>query len=262
MALFGKKEEGPKGPPTDLVISMRQQGLNDNQIIQSLQRDGYPSHVIFDAMSQADIKGQMQQAQAFETEQMDTVSNPMTGGMPPQQQPPIPPQPQQEMPPMAQPMQPQKSMDTKIEEVAEAIIEEKWNDLIKQVAKIVQWKTDVEAKIAKIEQSVTNLNNNFDNLQKAVLGKISSYDENITEVGTEVKAMGKVFEKILPTLTESVSKLSKISGTPTITEQKTIKHRKPKMEKAEEDEGIRPQVTLGPLALLPPVACLRRAIPS
>lgn len=65
MPLFGKKAEPfpadmarpSLGPPTDLVIGMRQQGFTNNQIVQALQRDGYASDQIFDAMSQADIKG-------------------------------------------------------------------------------------------------------------------------------------------------------------------------------------------------------------
>ena len=55
MALFGKK--GAKGTPLDLVIQMRQNGSTNDQIIQDLQKQGYSSSQIFDAMNQADVKG-------------------------------------------------------------------------------------------------------------------------------------------------------------------------------------------------------------
>jgi len=45
-----------KIPPTQKVVAMRQQGLSNNQIIQMLQREGYDSNLVFEAMSQADIK--------------------------------------------------------------------------------------------------------------------------------------------------------------------------------------------------------------
>ena len=40
--------------PIDKVKAMRQQGLDNNQIIQALQRDGYSSSLIFDALSQSE----------------------------------------------------------------------------------------------------------------------------------------------------------------------------------------------------------------
>ena len=59
MPLFKKKEPEPSPTqtnPTEQVTQLRQQGLNDNQIIQALQKDGFASAQIFDAMSQADIQ--------------------------------------------------------------------------------------------------------------------------------------------------------------------------------------------------------------
>src|SRR3989338_7195976 len=45
--------------PADFVVSLRQQGLSDDQIIQTLQRQGYDANTIFDAISLADSKVQM-----------------------------------------------------------------------------------------------------------------------------------------------------------------------------------------------------------
>ena len=43
------------------------------------------------------------------------------------------------------------------------------------------------------------------------MGKISEYDQNIIDVGTEMKAMEKVFQKVLPSLTENVNKLERMT---------------------------------------------------
>ena len=67
-------------------------------------------------------------------------------------------------------------------------------------------------KIAQIQQQINDLNASFDSLHKGVLGKITEYDENLTNVGTEIKAMEKVFSKVLPSLTESVNKLDRFAS--------------------------------------------------
>lgn len=41
--------------PVEQIKSMKAQGLDSNQIIQSLQRDGFNSTQIFEAMNQAEI---------------------------------------------------------------------------------------------------------------------------------------------------------------------------------------------------------------
>src|SRR5512137_2591427 len=66
MGLFdaARKKEDPLGSiqmpaltnvPIDQVTSMKQQGMSDTMIIQTLQRDGYKTHQIFDAMNQAEL---------------------------------------------------------------------------------------------------------------------------------------------------------------------------------------------------------------
>ena len=83
----------------------------------------------------------------------------------------------------------------RIEEVAEAIIDEKWDELVKNINKIIEWKNKSEAKISSLEQQFKDLKNDFDKLHQAVIGKIGEYDQNILNVGTEIKVMEKVFQK-------------------------------------------------------------------
>lgn len=100
----------------------------------------------------------------------------------------------------------------RIEELAEAIIDEKWNEIVRSINKIIDWKERVESRVTKMEQQLEDMNKNFDLLHKGVLGKISEYDRNLTNVGAEIKAMDKVFQKVLPSLTENVSELSRITS--------------------------------------------------
>ena len=58
---FGKNKEGPKqsapGSPIDQIMAMRQRGIGNDQIISELEKQGYNSSQIFDALNQANIGG-------------------------------------------------------------------------------------------------------------------------------------------------------------------------------------------------------------
>ncbi|MBS3135993.1 hypothetical protein J4401_03460 [Candidatus Woesearchaeota archaeon] len=110
----------------------------------------------------------------------------------------------------AMPERPQEEGNERIEEIAEAIIEEKWSELIKDINKITEWKEHADTEIRRLGQEIVNLKERFESLHKGVLGKITEYDQNLTNVGTEIKAMEKVFQNILPTFTENVNKLERV----------------------------------------------------
>ena len=99
----------------------------------------------------------------------------------------------------------------KIEEISEAIIEEKWQDLMKDFNKLVEWKGSMEQRLAAVEQRFSDLKVGFDNLQRSVVDKVSDYDKSVKDVNTEMKALEQVFQKIIPTMTENVNELSRIT---------------------------------------------------
>ncbi len=173
------------------VWTLKQQGLSENQIIQALTKKGYSHTDIFDAMSQAKLGG-----------------NKM-----------IPNNPQNNLPPIPNmnPMQPSMDIDPGMmsatnEELIETIIEEKWADLIKDINKIITWKNRTEQKVTQIEQQVRDMKDQFDELHKAIIGKIGEYDKNILNVGAEVRAMEKVFSNVLPVFVNNVKQLNDISN--------------------------------------------------
>jgi len=136
--------------------------------------------------------------------------------MPPAQQMP-PPMPEQQMEAMPPPMPPQDmqmqpSIDKDaIAEVAESIIDEKWEELMKNVEKIVAWKEETEAKLTKMEQKMKDLKERFEALHSGVLSKVSEYDKGIKGVSADIKAMEEVFKKTLPTFTANVGELSRLT---------------------------------------------------
>jgi len=98
-----------------------------------------------------------------------------------------------------------------IEELVESIVEEKWRSLMESFGDIGLWKERVRLDLMSVKQEVIRLQNRFENLQKAVLGRIQTYDKNIMDVGSEIKALEQVFQKILNPLTTNIKELSRIT---------------------------------------------------
>ena len=98
-----------------------------------------------------------------------------------------------------------------IEEIVEGVIEEKWAELIKNLDKVLEWKEITESKLIKMQQKIKDLRVQFEELHQGILVKVGEYDKNIRSVGSEIKAMETVFQKVLPTFTENVAELSRLT---------------------------------------------------
>jgi DNA-binding transcriptional MerR regulator len=182
----------PGETPTDQVMAMQQQGLTNNQIIQTLQRQGFQPQQIYDAMAQAESRGgpePMPEAPSGGLGEFPAAGR-MGGGEGGQREAP-----------------------KGFEEIAESIVEEKWNEFSKELGKMNEWKETATSRLDKVDQSMVDMKSDLDNLHKAIVSKISEYDKNLLDVGTEIKAMEKVFQKVLPELTGSVAELSRITKT-------------------------------------------------
>ena len=200
-----KNKEEPQatapGTPLGQVMALKQKGMTNDQIIPELERQGYDSSQIYDALNQVSISG----------------GNVGPGMTPPQGAPPgFPQEPMMQQPaaqagqPPAEVQQPQVGKE-QIEEVAEAIIDEKWKEFEDDLKVIVDWKEKAESRVNRLEQQMKDFTVSLSGLQKSMVSKVSEYDKNITDVGIEIKAMEKVFEKILPSLTENVNKLDRLA---------------------------------------------------
>lgn len=185
--------------PIDTVIELQKQGLNNNQIVQALQKDGLTSAQIFEAMNLADQKTYSQtQSQAPPPVQ----GNPM--GLNPQSM-------VSSAPPPIHHAQPSQSDDEQIEQLIEAVIDEKWQKIESKIMAVADWKNDAQDQMKKLEQQITDLKNDYDSLQKAIVGKVGEYDKNILNVGSQLEAMETAFSKILPTFTENINELDRIT---------------------------------------------------
>ena len=203
MALFSKG-----GLPVQKVKQLRGEGLGNEQIISELRAQGFSLQQINDAMSQAEMANPEIQ-QNYEWEHGQEVPK-QGAGAPPQTPPPgVAPGEMAGTMPAGETRG--VEMDERMEDIAEGIIEEKWQDFVAEMKKVLEWKDKVEEQIKKIEGDVENLKTDFKELHRGVLGKIEEYDEGMRDVSTELKAVGKVFKEVIPAFAEDVKELGSIT---------------------------------------------------
>ena len=195
MALFGKG----KRVPVEEVKNLRGQGLSDNEIIEQLKGEGYSLPQINDALAQAGVA----LPGGDYGESLPPPEENLGGGES---------LPREEIPPErpAQTFFPE-DLSSRIEEITESIIDEKWDLLIAEVRKVLDWKDSVEGEINKLKNDIEKLKEDFKELHQGVLGKLGEYDERMAEVGTELKAVGKVFKEVVPEFVENVKELRSIT---------------------------------------------------
>jgi len=229
MAIFGMgKKEAPPPPPAenaviDEIRRLQAQGMQNPQIVQQLQRQGYKTYQIFDAFNMIDLAGKggpidqpIPPDPSMIAQQGPPNPNPEQDQM--QQQQTMQQVPQQTQMMMAPQMEQQydeleqvPEEEEQIEELVEAIVEEKWEELVRNVNKIIAWKNVMENRLTLLEQRFADLKMQFDDLNKGILDKMTEYDQNIVNVGTEIKAMEQVFQKVLPTFTENINELARLT---------------------------------------------------
>lgn len=200
MALFKKKEEAfPEMPMNELGLSaippvpelppfsqpMTQQQMRD------LTTKGFTS---------ADVLAGMQASQM-------RPASPVAM----QQLPPIPAPPA--FRPSSAPTYPTKTTTEEIEEIAEAIIAERWQKFSRDFDEIKRTQDDIASTISGMQEKITNLEKRMDMVIQEILGKVEEYGKGISDVGTELKAMQKVFGTVLPSFTENVKELQDLVGT-------------------------------------------------
>jgi len=204
-------------PTPDLVSQasqLRQQGLTDNLIITELTQQGYNARDVQMALSQS---GGSQPASELNYEETGPAFA---------QQPYPSPQPQypssQQYPTSGSypapsstsnaSASPDSNIYDRIEEITESLIDQKWDELIAEVKKIVEWKGRIETNQQKLQNDVDRLKEDFKLLHQGVLGKLDDYDARMRDVGTELAAVGKVFKDVIPEFVDNVKELSSLTG--------------------------------------------------
>jgi len=208
------------------ILKMAKSGMTDSDIVRRLTQQGYTSMQISDAINQAKIKQSVSEqhpemAPSIMEEEVPTpTAAPSPRAPTPQMQ--MPMQMPQQQPegygyypyqyPTYEAQQPQQKMDTEdIEEIAEEIVSEKWQEVKGKISDVIEWKTYAEKRIISVEDRIKRMESSFDRLQIALLGKVQEYGQNIRDLGAEMNSMQGAFSKVLSPLVDNVKELGKIT---------------------------------------------------
>ncbi len=193
------------------INSLQTQGLSDSQIYETLKKEGFNSVEIDDAISQAKLGKPMSQddveeapepglrpsllnqPQTIQTEKKDNYSNFQNNEF------------------QEDNFQNIRGNLDDVEVLIESVIEEKWKNSIQRFGNLDVWKEKIRTDVSSVKQELIRLEHRFDNIEKAILGKISQYDRNIVNIGNEMKVLEQVFQKIINPLTSNIKELSRIT---------------------------------------------------
>ncbi len=214
-----------ENPPT------ASQALPSTAEIQQSQEQMQPSIMQSQAIQQPpqDMQQPMQEQSPTMPQTMQQPTIPMTEMQPQEQmqQPAQEPYPQE--PYYQEPYQeyaPAESNIETINEVASQVVDEKTNQLKKQISLFNSFKEDTSLEIKKINERLSNMENTFNQLQIAIIGKIGEYGKNIQNISKEMHATQNSFSKILNPLTDNIKEMQKITG------KQTPERPKPKTKKS------------------------------
>lgn len=202
-------------PPTELVMNMVKRGASNKQIIEELESQGYTYEQIADALTQAETKANIEAPPAPTPAPvgMRPSALSMTKPMPMSSQSPQIVQMDQQMmrPTILAGGQGGRDTEDMIEQVAESIINEKWQKLMENMGDLNVWKEKVRTDVLSIKQELMRLDAKVESLQKIIMGKVRDYDQHIMEVGTDIKALEKVLQNVITPLSSNVKELSRIT---------------------------------------------------
>ena len=196
--LFGKGKKEGAGDLSSRIISMRQQGMADQQIFDMLTKEGVPPEAIDQAMN---------------------APMGMPGEMP---GPPLPPPPgaapgppPMGPPPGGMPMPPGQvaELETESEDVealVEKLVAEKTEGMEMRLKDVEADMGKVRADVQEIKNNVAELTTKYAGLQEDSLGKVEEYAKELENVGAQIKAMQRILQQIIPSLAENITQLQNV----------------------------------------------------
>jgi|GEM_PF-2213071 len=112
--------------------------------------------------------------------------------------------------PVFRPAPSAKTITAEIEEIAEAVVSEKWEKVSKEINDMKKSTDDLSSTVNGMQERMSNLEKKMDMVIQQVLGKVEEYGRGISDVSTELKAMQKVFGTMVPTMTDNIKDLQEL----------------------------------------------------
>jgi len=198
------------------IMQMKNQGIANEEIVNSLQEQGVSPKEINDALSQAQIKSAVYDTG---TPSEQDYLNQQQGNYAPQtqeiqEQETYAPSPEQYSQPQEGYQQeeyndyaPSEGIDSNtIIEIAEQVFSEKIKKIQKQVEDISEFKTLAQTKIDNTSERLKRIETTIDKLQITILEKVGSYGKNLENIKKEMSMMQNSFGKMINPLADRAEK--------------------------------------------------------
>ncbi|MBD3252589.1 hypothetical protein GF386_02570 [Candidatus Pacearchaeota archaeon] len=98
-----------------------------------------------------------------------------------------------------------------INDIAEQVVEERTASIKRQIDLFRKFREEAALAIEKLNQRLTKIENNFNEMQMAIIKKIGDYGDSINNISKEMRATQESFSKVLDPLTENIRNLKKIT---------------------------------------------------
>ncbi|MEM5792781.1 MAG: hypothetical protein QXY45_00260 [Candidatus Aenigmatarchaeota archaeon] len=209
---FGKIGKGVV--PTEKIKALSEKGFSEPEIIDILRKEGYSSEEIDSGLTQALKLGVTGQAEGT-VSKLPTLQELQAGQMgqtlfePAQTSFPSP-----QMPEPSMPIQEMyyPSSDYNTEELVESIIHERMGELDSKLSEFRMRYNELERKMADLHNQLTIMSKSKNEADHAILSKLDSYGETLSEMNGRLSSLEKAFREALPALIESVRSLTDLVG--------------------------------------------------
>jgi DNA-binding transcriptional MerR regulator len=223
-----KKEEAQKVYiPVDLVLRFCDQGLSEPEIIARLEQQGFPQEHIDKALRIAlkekvisgapptpmEVTQEAPEAPspipfgAMETPTGpvpigEVTRRPMPMGYPPERL--VEP----EQPEEARRSESQPATEITVEEIIEAIVEERWKDFENRLEEFEKRDFQLQSQIDEIRKKIVVIEAIVNEKEKTVLNKLEEFGESVTGIEGRIGGIERVFKDFLPELTTNIKTMS------------------------------------------------------
>lgn len=192
--------------PVQKAIDMKSQGMANDKIIEALLSEKYTYQQIRDALQQAEIKKNVSNPGHAQEMQKEESTAPQAAAYAPAQNATQPSTPRSIMQSAPRPMPSGINID-EIQRILEEIINEKWKESEEAIVRILEWKAGITAKMADMESRMKEFNSRIDSMNSVLGKKAEEFNQTMTNVDTEIKALDKALNKLIPALSDNISEL-------------------------------------------------------
>ena len=196
MNAFKKKDENDVPD----VSSMLNNGMSQQDIIDSLRQQGYDSTAIKNALlnafkSNAGKQTTQQPAQQTQNEPVQRIQD----------------TPQPSVQESDQSYESSNTINNQnlesIQQILEQIINEKWKNSAEELNSLRSSVNINTNSIENIKDNLEKLSQRIDNIQNTMVGKTEEYNRTISDVNIELQAFEKVIDRLIPAISDSIKEL-------------------------------------------------------